>query len=116
MFRSFYQNTSSHFKCFNSENLHELKQADFQNMLDLKAMATEFQPNCPVTPIPEFVFYMTRNERRRRRRRRKRGGVKKLSCWLYRAAATPQHKVEKVGEVCNTHSTNLYMLCNIMHQ
>jgi hypothetical protein len=26
-------------------------------MLDLKAMAIEFQPNCPVTPIPEFIMY-----------------------------------------------------------
>jgi len=25
-------------------------------------------------------------------------------------------KDEKVGEICNTHSTNLYMLCNIMQQ
>jgi hypothetical protein len=45
----------------NSEHLHDIKQADFQNLLDLKAMATEFQPNCPVTPVPEFIFYMTIN-------------------------------------------------------
>jgi len=43
----------------NSQNLQEIKQADFQNMLDLKARATEFQTNCPVTPIPEFIFYVT---------------------------------------------------------
>jgi hypothetical protein len=43
----------------NSENIHEIKQADFQNILDLKAMAIEFQPNCHVTPIPEFILYMT---------------------------------------------------------
>jgi NADPH-dependent 7-cyano-7-deazaguanine reductase QueF len=41
----------------NSENLHEIKQADFQNTLDLKATAIEFQTNCPVTPIPEFILY-----------------------------------------------------------
>jgi hypothetical protein len=46
----------------NSENLHKIKQADFQNMLDLKAMAIKFQPNCPVTPIVEFIFYMTINK------------------------------------------------------
>jgi hypothetical protein len=44
---------------FNSENLQELKQADFQNMLDLKAMAIELDPNCPVKTIPEFMLYMT---------------------------------------------------------
>jgi hypothetical protein len=46
----------------NLENLHEIKQADFQNMLDLKAMAIKFQLNCPVTPIAEFIFYMTINK------------------------------------------------------
>jgi hypothetical protein len=33
-------------------------------MLDLKAMAIEFHPNCPVTIIPEFILYMTINKKK----------------------------------------------------
>jgi hypothetical protein len=36
-------------------------------MLDLKAMAIKFQPNCPVTPIAEFIFYITINNKKKKR-------------------------------------------------
>jgi len=68
----------------NSENLHEIQQADFQNMFDLKATAMEFQPNCPVPSIPEFIFYTKINLKK---------DEKNTSCWLYCAATIPSHKV-----------------------